>query len=136
MSGTEADVRRAQADAERAKTDFSNTLHQLQSRLSPKRIATDALHSVQDRASSALHGVQDRGSHVAGDAVHAAQARPVAASSLLVSVLIVLARGPLLRLFNRLLHRDGHRADRVQVSPKLTHDENFTITAPVLDAKH
>ena len=133
MSGTEADVRLAQAQADRAKADFSNTLHELQTRMSPKRIASDALHGVQHRASSALHGAQNHGSQAAGDAVHAAQARPVAASTLLVSVLVILARGPLIRLFNRLLHRDGHRADVVHAG-KLTHDENFTITAPVLDA--
>ena len=122
MSGTEADVRAAQAQAERAKRDFSNTLHELQSRLSPKRIASDALHSVTSG-----------GTHLAGGAVHAAQSRPIAASGLLTALLVLLARGPLLSLLNRLLGR-GARPDTVHTGSKLTHDENFTITAPVLDA--
>lgn len=94
---SEADLIRAKADAALARERLLGSAHELQSRLKPAALASDAWESARDAGEAAATG-----------AVRAVGKRPVAASAALIGVAALVARKPLARLFARLR---GHEDD-------------------------
>jgi hypothetical protein len=86
------EIPQARRDAELARARLSTTLGELQTRLKPQTLA-----------SNAWDGVKDKGGELADDAVEAVKARPVAAGAAVGAVLLFLARSPIksaaMRLF-------------------------------------
>jgi uncharacterized protein DUF3618 len=94
-------VRRREADAARQR--LLATAAELQERLRPGTIA-----------SNAWEGVKDKSGELADDAVDAVKARPVAAASVLAAFTLFLARAPIKSAVSRLFGRepDGDSARR------------------------
>ena len=96
----------------------SETASELQERLRPGTIA-----------SNAWEGVKDRSGELADDAVEAVKARPVAAASVLAAFTLFLARQPIRSAVSRLFSKE---ADEDLVTTRLdTGGENYALTAPV-----
>ncbi len=74
----------ARREAEAARQRLTATLSELQQRLKPATLATNA-----------WEGVKDKSGEIAEDAVQAVKARPVAVSAVLAAVTLFLARAPI-----------------------------------------
>jgi hypothetical protein len=85
------EIMRARIDADLARQRLSTTLGELQARLKPGNLA-----------SNAWEGVKDKSGELADDAVEAVRARPVASGAALGAVLLFLARSPIKSAASRL----------------------------------
>ncbi|HEY0113737.1 MAG TPA: DUF3618 domain-containing protein [Allosphingosinicella sp.] len=113
-------LRQSKQEAERARRRLIVTAGELQERLKPGTIA-----------SNAWSGVKDRSGEFADDAVEAVKARPVAVSAALTAFTLFLARGPIKSALNGLFHRDSDDDDHRVVTRLDTHDKDYDLTAPV-----
>ncbi|MDB5672553.1 MAG: hypothetical protein JWO25_3512 [Alphaproteobacteria bacterium] len=93
MSATE--IINAKTQAELARRRLTGTVAELQTRLRPGTLA-----------SNAWEGVKDRSGDLADDAVEAVKARPVAAGAALGAFLLFLARSPIKHAASRLFGDD------------------------------
>ncbi|HEX8668625.1 MAG TPA: DUF3618 domain-containing protein [Allosphingosinicella sp.] len=112
------EIRRARIEAELARARLRGTVEELQLRLKPTTIATNA-----------WEGVKERGGELAGGAAEAVKARPVAVSAALGAFTLFLARAPIRSAFSWLFSK---RPDEDLVTTKLdTANENYDLTAPI-----
>jgi hypothetical protein len=81
------EVAAARIQVERSRARLMGTAHQLQERLSPKTIATNA-----------WQGAKEKGADLAEDAVDVVRARPLAAGGVVAALTMFLAREPLIDL--------------------------------------
>jgi len=86
MSGTEKDVERARAQAMQARARLAGTMSEIQDRLNPRTLLSDAWQEVRE------HG-QD----LVGEAIQTARAKPVATSAMAAAVIALFAREPIWR---------------------------------------
>jgi Protein of unknown function (DUF3618) len=116
MSATE--LRLAKQEAERARRRLAATAAELQERLKPGTLA-----------SNAWAGVKDKSGELADDAVEAVKARPVPVAAALAAFTLFLARAPLKAAASRLFSSSGEEDDLV--TARLDGgDENYDLTAP------
>ena len=109
---------RAKQEAERARRRLQGAVAELQQKLKPANIA-----------SNAIQGVKDKGEAIAEDAVEAVRTRPMAVSAALGAFTLFLARRPLRSAVGWIFSR---RAPDDQVTTKLdTASDNYDITAPI-----
>ena len=97
-----ADLVLARREAEAARRRLAATMSELQQRLKPATLATNA-----------WEGVKDKSGELADDAVQAVKARPVAVSAVLAAVTLFLARAPIKSAVAGLLSSDGEEPDEV-----------------------
>jgi len=96
VSAPANDVRRAQAEAEAARSKLMGTVHELQARLQPKVLAHDAATRLKER-----------GTAFADDTMEAARERPGVVGAAAGAVVVFLLRRRIGRLAGRLfLKRD------------------------------
>ena len=108
----------ARREADAARQRLLATASELQERLRPGTIA-----------SNAWEGVKDRSGELADDAVEAVKERPVAAASVLAAFTLFLARRPIRSAVSRLFSKE---ADEDLVTTRLdTGDGQYDLTAPV-----
>lgn len=120
QSDPERDLVRAKADAEEARKRLASTMGNLQYRLKPGTLM-----------SNAWDGMRDKGGEAADTAFTAAKERSVTISGIVAAILIFLAREPLLRFIGNLF---GEKTDESVVTADLDHpDDNFDLTAPVVE---
>ena len=111
-------IEQARRDADAARRRLLATASELQERLRPGTIA-----------SNAWEGVKDKSGELADDAVEAVKARPVAAASVLAALTLFLARHPLKSPVSRLFSKEP---DPDLVTTRLdTSDGKYDLTAPV-----
>ena len=89
------DLRLAKSEVERARRRLADTAAELQQRLKPGALA-----------SNAWEGVKDKSGEIAEEAVGAVKARPVAVSAALAAFTLFLARAPIKAAVGRLLDGD------------------------------
>ncbi len=98
---------------------LTNTIKELQYRLKPGTLASDA-----------WNGVRSSGSEVAGKGMHAMTGHPGAAGGVVAAIALFLLRGPLANLLTRIFSGESAKG---RVTTKLTHkDDDFDLTAPVV----
>lgn len=104
--------------AEAARQHLIATATELQERLRPATIA-----------SQAWEGVKDKSGELADDAVEAVRARPVAAASVLAAFTLFLARQPIKSAVSKLFSKEP---DGTLITTTLdTSDGKYDLTAPV-----
>ena len=114
------ELTRARREAEQARRRLAATLAELQARLRPGTIA-----------SNAWEGVKDKSGAMADDAVEAVKSRPVIVSAVLAAFTLFLARAPLRSAASRLFSGDDE-ADEDLVTTRLdTETDHYDLTAPV-----
>lgn len=105
MTGTRADVARAQAEAAAARARIADTVGQLRLRLDPRV-----------RAKEAWEDVRERGQELGDDAVEFAYERPrIVASAVAVGALLLLRR-PIFRFARWLIGRRRSKWDAPEQS--------------------
>lgn len=115
----ERELTAARAKAEASKTALTDTIAELQHRLRPSTLASDA-----------WHGVRDKGSDYADKGLHAVTGHPAAAGGAVAAVVLFLLRAPLASLVTGLF---GSDRDAGRVTADLTQkDDDFDLTAPVV----
>ncbi|SFR80195.1 DUF3618 domain-containing protein [Sphingomonas jatrophae] len=92
-------VTAARKEAEAARADFAATLHELQTRLSPREMARNAMDVARDR-----------GEDLAERGVEFARERPGAAAGIAAGGLALLAHRPLLRGLKSLFRRKPRKS--------------------------
>jgi hypothetical protein len=113
------ELRIAKQEAERARRRLAATAAELQQRLKPGTLA-----------SNAWTGVKDKGGEMAGDAVEAVKSRPVPVAAALTAFTLFLARAPLKAAVARLFA--GGEEDEDLVTVRLDGgDKDYDLTAPV-----
>jgi hypothetical protein len=117
MSANE--LRLAKQEAELARRRLAATAAELQQRLKPGTIA-----------SNAWAGVKDKSGEIADDAVEAVRARPVPVAAALTMFTLFLARAPLRSAVSWLFSGSGEDEDLVTVRID-EGDENYDLTAPL-----
>jgi hypothetical protein len=117
MSANE--LRLAKQEAELARRRLAATATELQQRLKPGTIA-----------SNAWAGVKDKSGEMADGAVEAVKARPVPVAAALTVFTLFLARAPLRSAVSWLFSGSDEDEDLVTVRADKG-DENFDLTAPV-----
>ena len=111
-------VYEARQRAEAARRDLIATATELQERLRPATIA-----------SNAWEGVKDKSGELADDAVEAVKARPAAAASVLAAFTLFLARRPIKSAVSKLFSKEP---DGSLITTKLDmSDGKYDLTAPV-----
>ena len=118
------DLKRAKYDAETARKRFEARLIEIQERLQPASLT-----------SNAWEGVKEKGTEIAGDAVQAVKDRPVAVSAGLAAFTLFLARGPIKSGLSRWFSgREDDDRDRAKEKHKpaaspaaRTKDEGVTV---------
>lgn len=114
-----ADIARAKREAELTRRRLMGTVGELQDRLKPATIA-----------SNAWEGVRDRSTDLADEAVQAVKSRPMAASAAVGAVTLFLARSPIKSAFSWLFSR---KKDDDLVTTRLDgNNSNFDLTTPVV----
>ncbi|MGA9582844.1 MAG: DUF3618 domain-containing protein [Allosphingosinicella sp.] len=109
----------AKQEAERARLRLAATAAELQQRLKPGTIA-----------SNAWAGVKDKSGEIADDAVEAVRARPVPVAAALAAFTLFLARAPLKSAVSRVFA--GRSGDEDLVTVRVDEgDENYDLTAPI-----
>lgn len=108
----------AKQEAERARHRLAATAAELQQRLKPGTIA-----------SNAWAGVKDKSGEMADDAVEAVRARPVPVAAALAAFTLLLARAPLKSAVSRIF--SGRREDDLVTVRVDEGDENYDLTAPI-----
>ena len=116
MSANE--LRLAKQEAELARRRLAATAAELQQRLKPGTIA-----------SNAWAGVKDKSGEIADDAVEAVKARPVPVAAALTAFTLFLARAPLRSALSRMF--SGRGEDDLVAVRVDEGDENYDLTAPV-----
>lgn len=116
------DLARAAAEVRRARQRLSSTLAELQARLKPGTLATNA-----------WEGVKERSGEMADDAVQAVKARPVIVSAGLAAFALFLARAPLKSAVSRLFSADEESEDGAVTTRLDGGDDNYDLTAPVAE---
>ena len=106
-----ADLTLARLEADAARTRFFATASELQERLRPGNLA-----------SNAWEGVKDKSGELADDAMQAAKSRPVAVSAVLAAFTLFLARAPIKSAVTSLISgggdEDSEPAEAPRVEPK------------------
>ncbi|MGZ8998768.1 MAG: DUF3618 domain-containing protein [Allosphingosinicella sp.] len=100
---------KARREAEEARRRLTATLSELQLRLKPATLATNA-----------WEGVKDKSGELADDAVQAVKARPVAVSAVLAAFALFLARAPLKSAVTSLFSDDDEEPEEVPPVQKTT----------------
>ena len=95
-----ADLVLARRQAEAARRRLTATMSELQQRLKPATLATNA-----------WEGVKDKSGELADDAVQAVKARPVAVSAVLAAVTLFLARAPITSAVTSLFSDEGEEPE-------------------------
>jgi len=114
-----AQLERAKVEAELAKKRLSSTMSELQTRLKPGNLASEA-----------WSGVRGKGEDLADNTMQTVKERPAAASGIAAAILIYLAREPLWRALRKLLSGEDHSdLVRTKVSRK---DDNYDLAAPAV----
>ncbi len=109
----------AKQEAERARRRLAATAAELQLRLKPGTLA-----------SNAWSGVKDKSGEMADGAVEAVKSRPVPVAAALTAFTLFLARAPLKAAVARLF--SGGDEDEDRVTARLDGaDENYDLTAPI-----
>lgn len=117
MSASELTM--AKQQAERARHRLAATAAELQQRLKPGTIA-----------SNAWAGVKDKSGEIADDAVEAVRARPVPVAAALAAFTLFLARAPLKSAVSWIV--SGRNEDEDPVTVRVDRgDENYDLTAPI-----
>jgi hypothetical protein len=117
MSAGEISI--AKQEAERARRRLAATAAELQQRLKPGTLA-----------SNAWEGVKDKSGEMADGAVEAVKARPVPVAAVLTAFTLFLARAPLKAAVSRLF--SGGEEDEDLVTVRVDEgDENYDLTAPL-----
>ena len=112
------EIAAAKREAELARQRLLGTASELQQRLKPGTIA-----------SNAWEGVKDKGSTLAGDAAEAVKARPAVASAAVAAVTLFLAREPIRSGLSWLF---AGKPDEDLVTTRLAaSDEHYDLTAPL-----
>ncbi|HYW17262.1 MAG TPA: DUF3618 domain-containing protein [Allosphingosinicella sp.] len=111
----------AKQEAERARRRLASTAAELQQRLKPGTIA-----------SNAWAGVKDKSGEIADDAVEAVKARPVPVAAALGAFTLFLARAPIKSAISWIFSGRDHDDDLVTVRVD-EGDENYDLTAPLAD---
>lgn len=109
----------AKQEAELARRRLAATAAELQQRLKPGTIA-----------SNAWAGVKDKSGEIAEDAVEAVKARPVPVAAVLTVFTLFLARAPLKSAVSWLFSGSDEDEDLVTVRVDKG-DENYDLTAPL-----
>lgn len=118
MSAGEISV--ARQEAERARRRLAATAAELQQRLKPGTLA-----------SNAWEGVKDKSGEMADGAVEAVKARPVPVAAALAAFTLFLARAPLKAAVSRLFASD-EEADEDLVTVRVAGtDKDYDLTAPI-----
>ncbi|MET1110353.1 MAG: DUF3618 domain-containing protein [Allosphingosinicella sp.] len=118
MSAGEISI--ARQEAERARRRLAATAAELQQRLKPGTLA-----------SNAWEGVKDKGGDMADGAVEAVKSRPVPVAAALTVFTLFLARAPLKAAVSRLFSGGGE-ADEDLVAVRLDGgDSDYDLTAPL-----
>lgn len=118
MSAGEISI--ARQEAERARRRLAATAAELQQRLKPGTLA-----------SNAWEGVKDKGGDMADGAVEAVKSRPVPVAAALTVFTLFLARAPLKAAVSRLFS-GGDEADEDLVAVRLDGgDSDYDLTAPL-----
>jgi hypothetical protein len=113
-----SEIVRAKRETEVARRRLIETASELQERLRPGTIA-----------SNAWEGVKDKGGELADGAAEAVRARPVAVGSALAAFTLFLARRPIKSAVSRLFSGE---ADDDLVTTRLDGaDDHYDLTAPV-----
>lgn len=86
-------VREARLEAEQARFRVTSLVQELQQRLAPKTLASNAWQEAKSK-----------GADIAEDAVDAVRKRPIAATGAVAAIAMFLAREPLMDLAGRLLN--------------------------------
>ena len=108
----------AKQQAERARRRLAATAAELQQRLKPGTIA-----------SNAWAGVRDKSGEIADEAVEAVKARPVPVAAALTMFTLFLARAPIKSAISWFF---SGREDEDLVTVRLDEgDENYDLTAPI-----
>lgn len=116
-----AEISIARQEAERARQRLLATAAELQQRLKPGTLA-----------SNAWDGVKDRSGEIAEDAVEAVKARPVPVAAALAAFTLFLARAPLKAAVSRLFSGSDEEADEDLVTVRLDGgDKDYDLTAPM-----
>jgi hypothetical protein len=121
MKAAEAQLARAQYEAEQAKKRLASTMGALQYRLKPGTLMNNA-----------WEGVRDKSTDLADDALQAVKERPGAASGVVAAVLIYLARDPLWRVVSKIFARN-EEDDGIVRANLSEQDENYDLTAPTVE---
>jgi hypothetical protein len=117
MSANE--LRLAKQEAELARRRLAETAAELQQRLKPGALA-----------SNAWAGVKDKSGEIADDAVEAVKARPVPVAAALTVFTLFLARAPLKSAVSWIF--SGRDEDEDLVTVRVDEgDENYDLTAPL-----
>lgn len=110
----------AKAKVAISKAQLADTIKELQFRLKPSTLASDA-----------WHGVKDKSSDYAGKGVHAVSDHPAAAGGAIAAIALFLLRGPLASVLTRLF--GGGRDKEGQITTDLSRNEDdYDLTAPVV----
>ena len=118
MSAGEISI--AKQEAERARRRLASTAAELQQRLRPGTIA-----------SNAWAGVKDKSGEMADGAVEAVKARPVPVAAFLTAFTLFLARAPLKAAVAKLFSGGGED-DEDRVTVRLDGGDNdYDLTAPI-----
>jgi hypothetical protein len=105
-------------EAERRRARLMASADQLQQRLSPKRLTSDA-----------WQGAKDKGADLAENAVDAVKARPLATGGVVAAITLFLAREPLMDLAGRLAHGFTAKREtkRRQKTPRKTKKDTEAV---------
>lgn len=114
------EITRARREAELARRRLAATLAELQERLRPGALA-----------SNAWEGVKDKSGAIADDAVEAVKARPVIVSAVLAGFTLFLARAPLRSAAARLFSGDEEPDEDLITTRLDTETDHYDLTAPV-----
>jgi hypothetical protein len=115
-----SDLTRARREAEQARGRLASTLAELQERLKPGTLA-----------SNAWEGVKDKSGAIADDAVQAVRSRPVIVSAVLAGFTLFLARAPLRSAASRLLSGGEEPGEDLITTRLDTENDHYDLTAPV-----
>ncbi|HEX8262007.1 MAG TPA: DUF3618 domain-containing protein [Allosphingosinicella sp.] len=110
------DLRLAKQEAERARRRLAATAAELQERLKPGTLA-----------SQAWAGVKDKGGDLADDAVEAVKARPVVVSAALAAFTLFLARAPIRSAVGRLIEGERDEEDAKDARPRRARREGASV---------
>ena len=113
---TAVDLRLAKQEAERARRRLAATAAELQQRLKPGALA-----------SNAWSGVKDKSGDLAEDAVEAVKARPVIVSAALAAFTLFLARAPIKSAVGRLLDGEEKDEDANDARPKRARKKGASV---------
>lgn len=115
------DLRLAKQEAELARRRLAATAAELQQRLKPGALA-----------SNAWAGVKDKSGEIADDAVEAVKARPVPVAAALTAFTLFLARAPLKSAISWLFSGSGDEDEDLITVRVDEGDENYDLTAPLV----